>query len=75
MALRVVLSGLNVPVPLLDQVPPVALVTLPFKDTIGLFAQTDMFTPALAIGFGLIVTALVTVPVHPRLEVAVKVTV
>ena len=47
--MSVVLSGLKVPVPPL-QIPPVAPVTDPLKDTCALFAQSETAAPAFTTG-------------------------
>ena len=49
MAFNVVLFGLKLPDPP-DHIPPVAMLTDPFKLSVGLFPQTDLSKPALMVG-------------------------
>ena len=72
-----VVSGVNVPVPLLDQYPPEAIETDPLKAILGVLAQTVMSVPASAVGAGVIETFItLDTELHPPLlvEVTVKVT-
>ena len=52
------LLGVKVPLPAVDQVAPVAIVKEPFKFTEVLFAQIVWFSPAFAIGAGVIFTVI-----------------
>lgn len=74
-ALRVVLFGAKVPVPLLVHIPPVTFVTLPAKVICALLAQTVWLTPALIIGKGLMTITTEKVEVQPFESVMVSVTV
>ena len=77
--------GVNDPAPPL-YTPPVAIVTLPFRTTFGLFAQRVTSAPALAVGAGvkvstiasetamqLLLPVVVTVSVNDPLEISAAV--
>jgi hypothetical protein len=69
-----VLFGTNVPVPEVDQIPPLAIVTDPFNVSVALLAQTVTLEPALAVGAGVILTVIVVLTaVQPPLLVDVRV--
>lgn len=69
-----VLDGTKLPVPDEDQIPPVAMVTLPLNETVALLAQTVWLVPALEVGAGVICTFKVVVTgEHPPLLVDVSV--
>lgn len=73
---EIVLLGVNVPVPDEDQIPPEAIVTVPPNETVALLAHTDWFTPAFAVGAGVIFTVIVAVTAgQPPLLVEVRVNV
>jgi len=77
-AFKVFGSGVNVPLPELIHVPPVEIVTDPFKETLPIFAHMVVSLPASAVGRGVIVIIIVSITAKQEplaVEVSVNVTV
>lgn len=71
-------DGANVPVPVLDQLMPLATANVPFSETTGLLAQTVASNPASTVGASVMVTIIWSfIDAHAPLfdEVNVNVTV